>query len=336
MSVGARRAGTAAGPASVAVLAGGYGGAKLSHGLALASAARARGGAPALGLSIVVNTGDDLELHGLAVSPDLDTVMYSLAGLSNDETGWGLRDETWSAAEMLGRYGAETWFQLGDRDLATHVRRTQRLREGRRLTEVTTELAARLGVSASLLPMTDQPVRTEVETPEGWLEFQDYFVRRGQRDRVLGIRRRGVESARPTPEVLAAIAGADLILIAPSNPFVSVGTILAVPGTLEALLEAQARVVAVSPVVGGRALRGPADRMLASLGGEASATGVVEHYRTAYPGLVDIWILDAVDEGEAGALRERGILVDLRDTVMRDDADRQRLAEQILAAHLPA
>ncbi len=320
---------------AVTVLAGGYGGAKLSHGLALASSARIARGTPPFDLSIIVNTGDDLELHGLAVWPDLDTVMYTLAGLANEETGWGLRDETWSAAGMLGRYGAETWFQLGDRDLATHIRRTQLLREGHRPTEVTAELAASLGVAAKLLPMTDDPVRTEIETPDGWLEFQDYFVRRGQQDTVTGIRRRGVEAARPTPEVLEAIERADLIVIAPSNPFVSVGTILAVPGILEALLGAPAPVVAVSPVVGGRALRGPADRMLESLGGRASASGVFEHYTATYPGLLDVFVVDLVDAGEAAALRAQGARVDLLDTVMRSDADRARLAEEILDAHLP-
>ena len=325
-----------AGTAPVTVLAGGYGGAKLSHGLALASAARGQRGEAALDLSVIVNTGDDLELHGLAVCPDLDTVMYSLAGLANDETGWGLRDETWSTAAMLERYGAETWFGLGDRDVATHLMRTQRLRAGVRLTDVSADLATALGVAARLLPMCDEPVRTEIRAADGWLEFQDYFVRRGQHDEVLEIRRRGIEASRPTPEVLSAIAAARLIVIAPSNPFVSVGTILAVPGMLEALTQALAPVLAVSPVVGGKALRGPADRMLESLGGRASASGVVEHYRDRYPDLVDVFVLDAVDAREADALREAGIAVELRDTVMRSHADRQRLAEELLAAHLPS
>jgi len=324
------------GASPVAVLAGGFGGAKLSHGLALASAVRSGQGAPRLDLSIVVNTGDDLELHGLSISPDLDTVMYTLAGLANDETGWGLRDETWSGSAMLQRYGEDTWFQLGDRDMATHVRRTQLLREGRRLTEVTAELAERLGVAARLLPMTDDVVRTEIRTPAGWLEFQDYFVRRGQQDTVLEIRRRGIGTSRPTIEVLEAIASARLVVIAPSNPFVSVGTILAVPGLLEALLDAEAAVVAVSPVVRGKALRGPADRMLESLGGQASASGVVDHYRARYPGLVDVFVLDVTDAGEAATLREAGVAVELADTVMSSHADRERLAEEILKAHLPA
>ena len=312
----------------VTILAGGYGGARMSHGFALVAA-------EAVELAVIVNTGDDLELHGLSVCPDLDTVMYTLAGLANDETGWGLRGETWSAAAMLERYGAPTWFRLGDGDLATHVRRTERLRAGGRLTEVTAELAKSLGLRARLLPMCDEPVRTEVGTPDGWLAFQDYFVRRGQSDRVEAVRHPGVEDARPTPEVLAAIADARLIVIAPSNPFVSVGTILAVPGLGDALRAASAPVVAVSPIVGGRALRGPADRMLESLGGEASAGGFVEHYRSAHPGLVDTFIIDRADETAAGPLRAAGIDVRVLDTVMSEHEARRRLAEAILAELLP-
>ncbi len=319
----------------VVVLAGGYGGAKLSHGMAQASAAREAAGQPALDLSVIVNTGDDLELHGLSVSPDLDTVMYTLAGLANDETGWGLRDETWSTAAMLERYGAETWFGLGDRDMATHIRRTQLRRSGLTLTQATSELCARLDVPARLLPMTDDEVRTEIRTPAGWLEFQEYFVKRGQEDEVLEIRRRGIEAARPTPQVLEAVAGAQLIVIAPSNPFVSVGTILALPGMLEALRAAEAPLLAVSPVVGGAALRGPADKMLRSLGGTASAAGVVEHYREEYPELVDVFVLDEVDAADAAALEASGAHIELLPTIMRTDADRQVLAEAILDSHLP-
>jgi len=183
--------------------------------------------------------------------------------------------------------------------------------------------------------MTDAEVRTEVRTPDGWLEFQDYFVRRGQRDTVLEIRRRGIEAARPSAEVLAAIERAELVVIAPSNPFVSVGTILGLPGLLPALLAAEAPLVAVSPVVGGKALRGPADRMLESLGGTASAAGVVAHYREHYPELVDVFVLDELDEAEVPALRAAGVAVELLPTVMRSYGDRQALAEAILAAHLP-
>ena len=322
--------------AKVVVLAGGYGGAKMSHGLALASAARAAIGLAPLDLTVIVNTGDDLELHGLAVCPDLDTVMYTLAGLANDETGWGLRDETWSTSAMLARYGKETWFQLGDQDMATHVVRTQGLRAGRRLTEVTTELAANLGLEATLLPMTDDAVRTQIRAADGWLEFQEYFVRRGQRDEVREIRRQGIDQARPTSEVLDAIADAGLIVFAPSNPLVSIGTILAVPGMIDALRGAAASIVSISPVVGGKALRGPADRMLESLGGSGSARGVVEHYQQRYPDVVDDFVLDLADSEEAAAIAASGTAVTVLDTVMRSHADRERLAQEILATHLPA
>lgn len=317
------------------VLAGGYGGAKLSHGMVLASAVREAGGGAPLDLSVIVNTGDDLELHGLCVSPDLDTVMYTLAGLANEETGWGVRDETWSTGAMLERYGAETWFGLGDRDMATHIRRTQLRRGGATLTEATAELCTRLAVPARLLPMSDHEVRTEIRTPAGWLEFQEYFVKRGQADEVLEIRRSGIEEARPTDQVLQAVGKAELIVIAPSNPFVSVGTILALPGMLEALLATPAPIVAVSPVVGGAALRGPADKMLRSLGGTASAAGVVGHYRQHYPSLVDAFVLDEIDAAEVPALEAAGARIELLPTVMRTHDDRQALAQAILQAHLP-
>jgi LPPG:FO 2-phospho-L-lactate transferase len=333
----------------VTVLAGGYGGAKLSHGLALASAAARERGEAGIELSIVVNTGDDLEVHGLAVSPDLDTVMYTLAGLANDVTGWGVRDETWSGSAMLARYGAETWFGLGDRDIATNLLRSQALRAGERLTEVTARLAGALGVPARLLPMADEPVRTEVLTADGWLEFQEYFVHRHHAVDVHAVRHRGAEAARPTPEVLAAMAEAELIVFAPSNPFVSIGTILAVPGMLGALLAPGAPVVAVSPIVGGAALRGPADRMFETLGGdgagvggdgagggrEASASGVVTHYRTRFPGLVDAFVIDELDADAAAGLRAAGATIQVAQTVMRDDAGRQALAEAVLARWLP-
>ena len=319
----------------VTVLAGGYGGAKLSHGLALEAAKRLSSGASPITLDIIVNTGDDLVLHGLHVSPDLDTVMYTLAGLANDETGWGILDETWSAAAQLERYGAPTWFRLGDRDLATHIRRTEQLRAGERLTEVTLRLAAALEVRARLLPMSDQPVRTELLTDDGWLEFQDYFVRRGHRDEVHEIRQGGIETARPTPEVLDAIRAADLIVFAPSNPFVSVGTILALHGMNEALTSAPARIVAVSPIVAGEALRGPADQMLASLGGEASAHGVAAHYTTRHPGLLDAFVIDRADAGAAAAIEALDLEVLVTETVMRDHEDRRRLAAEILDRFAP-
>jgi len=314
----------------VTVLAGGYGGAKLSHGMALTAATATRSGLPGLELSIVANTGDDLELHGLLVSPDLDTLMYTLAGLANEETGWGIRDETWSSAAMLARLGAPTWFQLGDRDLGTNLWRTARLRAGSRLTDVTADLATSLGVAARLLPMTDSPVRTELQTADGWLEFQEYFVHRHHADAVTALRYRGAQAAQPTPEVLEAIAAADLLVLAPSNPFLSIGTILAVPGIADALQLAPAPVVAVSPIVGGAALRGPADQLFRSLGGEASALGVARHYQERFPGLVDSLVIDTQDEVAAGSIRATGMDTFVTGTVMRDAADRERLAQTIL------
>jgi len=306
----------------VTVLAGGVGGAKLAHGLSLL---------PDVDLTVVVNTGDDLELHGLAISPDVDTVLYTLAGLANQETGWGLRDETWSAHEMLGRYGAPTWFRLGDRDLATHLVRTSRLAAGATPTDVTRELAASLGVRSRILPMADRPVRTRVRTADGWLDFQDWFVGRRHADDALELRFDGIEDARPTDGVLGAIASADVLAIAPSNPFVSVGTILALPGVVAALLAADAPVVAVSPIVAGAALKGPADRMFETLGGESSAVGVARHYVERYPGLLDGLVIDRADESQATAIEALGVAVLVTAAVMRDEPDRARLAGEMLA-----
>ncbi len=314
----------------VTVLAGGFGGAKLSHGVALASASAEARGEPPIELSIVANTGDDLELHGLSVSPDLDTLLYTLAGLANDETGWGVRDETWSSAAMLARLGAPTWFQLGDRDLGINLWRTARLREGARLTQVTAALASALGVAARLLPMSDAPVRTELLTADGWLEFQEYFVHRHHADAVTAIRYQGAERAPATVEVLAAIEAADLLLLAPSNPFLSIGAILAVPGIADAVRAAPAQVVAVSPIVGGVALRGPADRLFQTLGGDASALGVAQHYQERYPGLVDALVIDDLDADAREPIDRLGLEVLVTGTVMRDDADRERLAAIIL------
>lgn len=286
-----------------------------------------------LRVSLVVNTGDDMELHGLHVAPDLDTVMYTLAGLADPERGWGVRDETWSAAQMLERYGAPTWFRIGDHDLATHVARSQGLRQGDRLTEVTARLAAALGIGARLLPMTDDPVRTEVRTADGWMEFQDWFVRRRHADSALEVRFRGVETAQPTAEVQDAIRQADIIVVAPSNPFVSVGTILAVPGVRDALLSAAAPVVAVSPIVGGAALRGPAAAMMSSLAGQdATAVGVARHYAERYPNLLDAMVIDDADAADAPAIEALGMRVLVTATVISEPAARERLAAEVVEA----
>jgi LPPG:FO 2-phospho-L-lactate transferase len=302
----------------VCALAGGVGGAKLASGL--------QDVLPSGDLSVVVNTADDFDLWGLHICPDLDTVMYTLAGISNPATGWGIAGESFETLSMLESYGEEIWFKLGDRDLATHVLRTERMRSGETLTEVTAELSGARGVESAVLPMSDDPVSTILDTPEGRLEFQEYFVRRGQRDEVLGIELRGVQDAGPTEGVLAAIGGADAIVFCPSNPVVSIGPILALPGMTEALEASSAPKVAVSPIVGGRALKGPADRMLASLGHEVSATGVAR----MYAGLIDGMVVDRTDEDERAGIEALGMRVLVTGSVMRDAEDRARLASETL------
>ena len=304
----------------VALLAGGVGGAKLAEGLAVAVGRD---------LSVIVNTGDDLELHGLAVWPDHDTVVYTLAGLDDEVRGWGIRSETWTVMDRLEELGEREWFRLGDRDLATHIWRTDRLRAGGRPTEVALELGAALGIEPRILLMSDQPVRTEVLTDDGWLDFQEYFVHRHQEPTVREVRFRGVHAAAATTEVLAAIAHADVLVVAPSNPIVSIDPILAVGGIRPALEDARARripMVAVSGIVGGKALKGPADRMLASLGEESSALGVARHLTP----LISHFVLDRVDASLEAAIRELGVETLVADTIMTDDASRARLADEVL------
>ena len=302
----------------VCALAGGVGGAKLAAGLQEAL--------PPGDLTVVVNTADDFDLWALRICPDLDTVMYTLAGISNPETGWGLVGESFEALNMLARYGEDTWFMLGDRDLATHVLRTARLHAGQTLTTITGSLSGSMGVRSVILPMSDDMVSTALKTPVGLLEFQEYFVRRGQKDEVLGVELRGIEDARPTEAVLGTVAAADAVVFCPSNPVVSVGPILALPGMRDALAASSAPKVAVSPIVGGRALKGPADRMLASLGHEVSAAGVA----AMYEGLVDAMVVDRVDEGERAGIESLGMRVLVTDSVMRDAADRTRLAREVV------
>ena len=305
----------------VVALAGGVGGAKLASGL---EAALARNGRPG-DLAVIVNTADDFDLWGLRVCPDLDTMMYTLAGLASPKTGWGVADESFAALTMISAYGEDTWFRLGDRDLATHILRTQRLRAGERLTEVTARLAGALGVSSALLPMSDEPVSTMLDTDAGLLEFQEYFVRRGQRDEVLGVELRGIEDARVPVEVQEVVARAEAIVLCPSNPVVSLGPILAVPGMWKLLSASPAPKVAVSPIVGGRALKGPADRMLQSLGHEVSATGVARMYE----GLLDGFVMDRAD-GKESRISSLGMRFLATDAVMRDEADRERLGREVL------
>ncbi|HEX7498271.1 MAG TPA: 2-phospho-L-lactate transferase [Candidatus Limnocylindrales bacterium] len=308
----------------VVCLAGGVGGAKLAEGLQQIVAPGE--------LTVVVNTGDDLERHGLTVCPDHDTVLYTLAGIADPSQGWGIAGETFEVAAQLGRLGEETWFRLGDRDIATHIFRTERLRSGARPTEVARELAERLGVRTRILPMTDDTVRTRVRTDAGWLDFQDYFVRLHQEPEVREVRFEGIDSSEVTPEVREAIHAADVIVVAPSNPIVSVGPILAVPGLLAEIGAARGRgvpAVGVSGIVGGKALRGPADRMLSSLGDEPSALGVARRYAA---GLLDMFVIDRADASLADAIRGLGLDVVVADTIMTDATSRACLARVMVAA----
>ena len=304
----------------IVALAGGVGGAKLAHGLLRAL--------PPHELTVLGNTADDFELWGLHISPDLDTVMYTLAGIANPATGWGVLDETWQTMTMLDRYGYDTWFRLGDRDLATHVARTEQLRAGRSLTDVTHDLAQALGIDARLLPMCDEPVMTMVDTPAGQLQFQEYFVRRRHRDDVHAVSFRGIEQAAITPDVAHALANADAIIFCPSNPIVSIGPILAVPHLRNLLADSRAVKIAVSPIVGGKALKGPAEQMLRGLGYDVSARGVASMYQ----GLVDTFVIDHADSEQQWEIALLGMRVLVTDTVMHTDDDRERLAREVLQA----
>jgi LPPG:FO 2-phospho-L-lactate transferase len=301
-------------------LAGGIGAARFLDGLVRVM--------PPEDLFVIGNTGDDVEMHGLHVSPDLDTVVYTLAGLANPVHGWGVRGESFHCLEGLKRLGAETWFQLGDRDLATHIYRTERLHAGYTLSRVTSEIAVRLGVRAVVRPVSDEPVRTMVKTARGTLEFQTYFVRRRARDRVLGVSFRGADVAKPAAGVLQVIRKASGIVFCPSNPIISIGPILAVLGMRKALERRRCRAVAVSPIVGGRALKGPTASMMKSLGMEVSAVGVSELYR----GLVDTMIIDHVDRRLAPVIERLGMHTLITNTVMTGVPQKRALARAVLKA----
>lgn len=301
------------------LLAGGTGGAKMAYGLQQVLTPGE--------LSVIVNVGDDTERHGLLVCPDLDTILYTLAGLADPAQGWGVAGDTHTAMGMLERYGDETWFRIGDSDMATHVRRGQLMREGASLTDATAAMASALGVPSRLAPATDNRLRTIVLTDDGELDFQTYFVRRRQADAVRSLRFDGAVSARPSPVALDAIGEAELIVIGPSNPLVSIGPILAIPGMREALRAAAASKVGVSGIVAGKAIRGPADRMLATLGHEPTARGVA----ALYAGLINRFVIDAADAGLAPAIEALGMEVSVLPTVMRSDADRAQLARSVVA-----
>jgi LPPG:FO 2-phospho-L-lactate transferase len=307
----------------VVALAGGTGGAKLAAGLQTVL--------PHGDLTVVVNTGDDTERHGLLVMPDHDAVLYMLAGRFDYERGWGVIDESWTVMDALAAYGEDAWFRLGDRDFATHIARHARLTGGARLTTAVRGLQSATSVPSAILPMTDAPVRTQIRIDEGWIDFQEYFVHRHQVPEVREVRYAGIEAARPTGDVLEALASADVVVIGPSNPIVSVGPILAVPGMRDALAEVRARgvsIVAVSPIIAGKALKGPADRMLASLGLESTALGVAR----GYADLLDVFVLDAVDAALVPSIEALGLRAVTADTVMADEDGRARVARSVLEA----
>jgi LPPG:FO 2-phospho-L-lactate transferase len=303
----------------IVALSGGIGGAKLALGLSRVM--------PSDNLLVVANVGDDFEHFGLHISPDADTLMYTLAGLDNKKLGWGRQDETWSFMETLATLGGEDWFRLGDRDLAVHVERTRRLRAGESLSAITADFCRRLGVGPRVLPATDDRLRTRLRTDEGWLDFQDYFVRLQCRPVLRELAFVGAESARPHPDLLEALRDERLraVIICPSNPFISVEPILAVPGIREALSAASAPVVAISPIIGGRAIKGPTAKMMTELGMRPSAAAVAERYGD----LLDGYVMDVVDVEDAAHVVPK---VTLAPTLMTNLVEREELARVVLQA----
>jgi LPPG:FO 2-phospho-L-lactate transferase len=302
----------------IAVLAGGVGGARFVQALSEVVDPGE--------ITVIVNIGDDLEVHGLHVSPDLDTLLYTLGGLADEERGWGRAGETWNALATIEQLGVPAWFRLGDRDIGLHLVRTEALRRGEPLSAVTARLARALGLGVTLLPATDDRLRTRIRTPAGEFEFQEWFVARGHRDRVDEVLYDGADAARPAPGVAEALAEAELIAIAPSNPFVSIGPILAIAEIRAAVERRRDRVVAVSPLIGGRAVKGPADAMFTSLAGGTSAAQVTDCYK----GLIDALVLDEADAADADAVAERGVRPLVTRTLMSEPAARRALVETVL------
>jgi LPPG:FO 2-phospho-L-lactate transferase len=302
----------------IAVLAGGVGGARFVQAL--------RELVEPAGISVIANVGDDLEVHGLHVSPDLDTLLYTLAGLADEGRGWGRAAETWNALDTIEQLGGPAWFKLGDRDLGLHLVRTEALRRGEPLSGVTRELARAVGLDVTLLPASDDRLRTRIRTLAGDFEFQEWFVRRGHADAVQEVVYDGTAEARPAPGVLEALAGAELIAIAPSNPFVSIGPILAVGEIRRELERRRAQVVAVSPLIGGRAVKGPAEAMFMSLVGGTSAAQVTDCYK----GLIDALVIDEADAADADAVAGRGVRPLVTRTLMAEPEARRALVETVL------
>ncbi|MBN1427811.1 MAG: 2-phospho-L-lactate transferase [Anaerolineae bacterium] len=304
--------------AHVVLLVGGVGGAKLAVGLANVL--------PPGALSIIVNTGDDFEHLGLHISPDLDTVLYSLSDLANPQTGWGIANDTFHAMEMVGQYGGPTWFRLGDRDLATSLARTSMLREGKSLTEVTRHLATALGIEHAVLPMTDQSVQTRIETGDGCLAFQEYFVRERWQPIAQSIRFEDVENARPSQAVQQALGEATLIIFGPSNPFLSIDPILAIPGIRDTIAGSPVPCIAVSPIIGGQAVKGPAAKLMAELGHDVSSLGIATYYQDLLDGI----ILDTVDVEMCEEIEKLHIRAIARNILMTTLVEKTELAASLL------
>lgn len=303
----------------ITCLAGGVGAAKFLQGLVRVI--------PKKDVTVVINTGDDIELHGLHISPDLDIVMYTLAGIVDEEKGWGIKDDTFHCLSMLKRYGCETWFNIGDNDLATHLYRTSLLRKGLTLSEVTTKLCQLLGFQETLLPMTNDKFETRILTNKGEMHFQEYMVKRGMQDRVVGVRFEGAEQAKPCQEVLAAIHDTSRIIICPSNPIVSIGTILSVKGIREALRKTEAKIVAISPIIAGTVVKGPAEKLMRGLGIEVSAFSVANLYKD----FLDVFILDTLDKEQKEQIETLGIRAVVADTLMKTIEDKISLAKVALS-----
>src|SRR5216683_7078599 len=304
----------------IVVLAGGVGAARFLQGVVQV--------VPQERITAIVNTGDDRDFYGLHVSPDLDIVMYTLAGIVEETHGWGFHNDTYNTMQQLTHYGNEDWFMLGDRDLATHIHRTNLLRQGKPLSEVTEELRKQFGLKLRILPMSDQEVATYIQTPVGLLHFQEYMVKRRCADAVLDVVFVGASESRPAPGVLDAIKDAEAILIAPSNPIVSIGSILAVPGIHDMLHEASGMVVAVSPIIGGAPIKGPADKLMRGLGMDVSAIGVARCYRD----FLDVMVIDEQDVHLVSEIEDLGIPTVVTNTIMRDDAAKATLARGVLEA----
>ena len=304
----------------ITALAGGIGAAKLLTGLVKHVKEE--------NLAIIVNTGDDIELYGLHISPDLDIVAYTLAGIVDEEKGWGIRNDTFSCLETLKGFEQEVWFNLGDKDLATHLVRTMLLRKGLKLSEVTAIITKALGLKAAILPMTDDFFETRVVTKEGSMHFEEYFVKKGARDEVLGVEFSGMDSAKPAEGVLNAITNAERVIVCPSNPIVSIGTILSVKGIREALRYTEAKKVAVSPIVAGAPVKGPADKLMKGLGFEVSAYSVAK----LYVDFLDTFIIDRADSGEKSRIEKLGIEVKVTNPIMRTLEDKVQLARTVLDA----